>query len=152
MRCVLVFFIACVFAINGHGQSKKPPKDRLLDKKTFYTEIQESGKKKAVWLEDEISFRSGKMGSKLLQFDYGFLKGEYIIVEKMDIDGDLILRFEGINKNSKGQSLKWTGEVFGDAIKGNATLSKKGKIKRQFEFMGSLKVRGQKRKPINDQP
>lgn len=150
MRCLWLLLFAIALALNVRGQSKKPPKDRLLDKKTFYTEIQESGKKKAVSLEDEVGFRSGKMGSKMMQAELGFLKGDYIIVNKTDVDGDLILQFEGINKNSKGQSLKWEGQVFGEAISGKATMSKKGKIKKEYEFKGTLKVRGQKRKPINE--
>lgn len=150
-RSALVLLLG-LLVFKVFGQSKRPTKDRLLDKKTYYTEIQEIGKKKTVTLEDELAFRSGKMGSKLMQIEQGFLKGDYIIAKKTDVDGEMILHFEGINKNSKGQSLKWVGQVFGQGISGKATLSKKGKIKKEYEFNGELKVRGQKRKPISEQP
>lgn len=148
MKQAMILGVLLVMVVHCGAQNKKPPKDKLLDKKTFYTVIIDAGKKKADSIEDEVSFRSGKMGSKLMQSAEGFLKGDYAIVDKHDVDGDEILDFQGINTNSKGQSLKWEGKVFGSAIEGTATVSKNGKVKREYRFSGELKERGQKRKTI----
>lgn len=104
------------------------------------------GKKKMVTFEDEISFRSNKMGSRRMQTDEGFIKGDYIVAEVIDMDGELVIKFQAINKNSKGLSLKWEGSVFGETVEGKAFVSKKGKLKKEYFFVGELKVRGKKRK------
>ena len=151
MKNAVILGAILLMALDCVSQSKKPPKDRILDKKTFFTELVDIGKKKAVAMEDEISFRSGKMVSKLMQQEEGFLTGDYAIVDKHDVDGDEILDFQGINTNAKGQSLKWVGKVFGSAIEGTATVSKNGNVKREYQFSGELKERGKKRKPATSQ-
>ena len=151
MSRVALFLSLILISSSSFSQSRRPPKDKHLDKKSFYTELTEVKKKKSVTVEDEISFRSGKMGSKFMQYDQGFYKGEYAIIDKTDIDGDLILNFQAINRNSKGQSLKWEGRIFGSRVEGTAIVSKNGKIKKHYEFVGELKVRGKKRKPITSQ-
>ena len=102
-------------------------------------------KKSMETFEDEMSFRSNKMGSRKMQTDEGFIKGDYIVTEVIDMDGELIIKFQAINKNAKGFSLKWEGSVFGETIEGKAFVSKKGKLKQEYFFVGELKVRGKKR-------
>lgn len=108
-------------------------------------EHQTDRKKKLEPFEDEITFRSNKLTAKHMRgADAGYFQpGEYVISDKEVMLGEVIYLFEGINKNSKGMSLKWEGKVFGDQIEGTATVSKKGKIKQEFTFTGSIK---QKRK------
>ena len=143
MRFILITLIASL-AISASAQKK--PKDKFLDKKVFWTTMTLKGKKKMITFEDEMSFRSGKMGSRRMQTDEGFIKGEYIVTETIDMDGELVIKFQGINKNSKGLSLKWEGSVFGETVEGKAFVSKKGKLKKEYFFVGELKVRGKKRK------
>ena len=144
MKAALVFLL--VFCCSGVFAQNRPPKDKLLDKKGFWTTVTLKAKKKMVSFEDEMSFRSGKMGSRKLQTEEGFIKGDYVITETLEMDGDPIIKFQGINKNSKGLSLKWEGTIFGESIEGTAVASKKGKIKKEYFFVGELKVRGKKRK------
>ena len=143
MRLLIIIFI---LSISTSGFAQKKPKDKYLDKKTFWTTMTLKGKKKMMTFEDEMSFRSNKMGSRRMQTDEGFIRGDYVILEAIDMDGELVIKFQGINKNSKGQSLKWDGSVFGETIEGKAFLSKKGKLKKEYFFVGDLKVRGKKRK------
>ena len=144
MRTIIIVLL--VLCSSGVFAQKRPPKDKLLDKKTFWTTVTLKAKKKMVSFEDEMSFRSGKMGSRILQTEDGFVKGDYVVTETLEMDGDLVIKFQGINKNSKGMSLKWEGTVFGGSIEGKAFVSKKGKIKKEYFFVGELKVRGKKRK------
>jgi len=43
---------------------------------------------------------------------------------------DAVYHFQAINRSPKGISLKWEGKVLGSRIEGKATVSKKGKLKR----------------------
>lgn len=140
----LLIILAFLISLSSFAQKK--PKDKFLDKKTFWTTMTLKGKKKMVTFEDEISFRSNKMGSRRMQTDEGFIKGDYIVAEVIDMDGELVIKFQAINKNSKGLSLKWEGSVFGETVEGKAFVSKKGKLKKEYFFVGELKVRGKKRK------
>ncbi len=133
--------------IAAEGFCQQPiSKDRLLDKKTFLITLTKKASKKVESFDDEISFRSGKMGSRKLQTEDGFIKGEYIVTGTVDMDEDKVIRFQGINKNAKDRSLKWEGTVFGESIEGTATVSKNGKIKEEYFFAGKLKQRGKQRK------
>jgi hypothetical protein len=144
MKAALVFLL--VFCCSDAFAQNRPPKDKILDKKGFWTTVTLKAKKKMVSFEDEMTFRSGKMGSRKLQTEEGFIKGDYVITETLEVDGEPIIKFQGINKNSKGLSLKWEGTIFGESIEGTAIASKKGKIKKEYFFVGELKVRGKKRK------
>ena len=69
----------------------------------------------------------------------GFQMGEYVISEKEEVLGEEVYHFQAINKNAKGMSLKWEGKVFGGQIEGTAIVSKKGKIKEEYAFVGTMK-------------
>lgn len=144
MRTIIIVLL--VFCCSGVFAQKRPPKDKLLDKKTFWTTVTLKAKKKMVSFDDEMSFRSGKMGSRKLQTEEGFIKGDYVVTETIEMVGDQVIKFQGINKNSKGLSLKWEGTIFGETIEGTAVASKKGKVKKEYFFVGELKIRGRKRK------
>lgn len=127
--------------------AQRRPKDKLLDRKVFVVtmEYQTTRKKKLAPFEEELTFRSNKLTSKHMRLSDagGFQPGEYVITEKEDMLDEMIYQFQAINKNSKGMSLKWAGRIFGDQIEGTATVSKKGKVKQEFNFSGTIK---QKRK------
>lgn len=129
------------------AQAQRRPKDKILDRKVFSVvmEHQTTKKKKLTPFDEELAFRSNKLTAKHLRMaDAGaFQPGEYVITEKEEILDEKSYRFQAINKNSKGMSLKWEGKIFGGQIEGKATVSKKGKVKQEFVFTGALK---QKRK------
>ena len=129
--------------------AQRRPKDRILDRKVFVITMELQGKKKKKKetepIKSELSFRSNKIGDTYMRHpdNWGFQKGEYGIYEKEKVLDEMRYKFEGINKNSRNMSLKWKGAIFGDKIEGTATVSKKGKVKAEYTFSGTLK---QKRK------
>lgn len=143
MALVRILFLSLLILLFGFstGFSQRRPKDRILDKKEFTItlELQESKKKKSEPIEDELSFRSNKAWSSYMQSQAngGFLRGDYA-VKKEEVLGEHVYVFQIINKNSKGMSLKWEGKVFGEQIEGTATISKKGKVKEEYAFTGTL--------------
>jgi ribosomal protein L23 len=131
----------------GVVSAQRRPKDKILDRKVFVVtmEHQTTKKKNLTPFEEELTFRSNKLTSKHMRLSDagGFQSGEYVITEKEEMLDEMIYQFQAINKNAKGMSLKWAGRIFGDQIEGIATISKKGKVKREFGFAGAIK---QKRK------
>ena len=144
----VICYVVALSMIVQLGFAQRRPKDKILDRKVFVVqleEVSEKAKKKVEPVESELSFRSNKLVARYMQSPDagGFQAGDYLIYEKEDLLGEKRYKFEGINKNSKGLSLKWKGAVFGGQIKGTATVSKKGKVKKEYRFAGALK---QKRK------
>jgi len=145
-RCTILL-ITLLFATAQFGFAQRKPKDRILDKKVFTISMElESNKKKKKKktpepITSELTFRSNKLGDTYMRHpdNGGFQKGEYGIYEKEPVLDEVRYKFEGINKNGKGMSLKWKGAVFGGQIEGTATVSKKGKVKEQYVFKGALK-------------
>ena len=127
----------------GTSWGQRRPKDKILDRKVFVVtmEHQSDKKKKINPFDEDLTFRSNKLTSKHMRMSDagGFQPGEYVITEKEEILGEKIYHFQAINKNSKSMSLKWEGKIFGDQIEGKATVSKKGKVKQEFQFAGSIK-------------
>jgi hypothetical protein len=126
--------------------AQRRPKDTVLDKKTFVVsmELQEEKKRNQEEpFEEELSFRSNKLTSKVMRMsdEGGFQMGEYAIGKREVVMDEVIFHFEAINKNSKGLSLKWEGKVFGNQIEGKAIVSKNGKVKEEYVFTGSLKIK-----------
>lgn len=139
---LLVLCLLIILLRFDDGFSQRRPKDRILHKKEFVITMEhqeEKERKRKEPFEDKLSFRSNKAWSKHMQgADNGaFLRGDYA-VKKEDLLGESVYLFQAINKNSKGMSLKWEGKVFGGQIEGTATVSKKGKIKEQYTFSGTL--------------
>jgi hypothetical protein len=148
MRTAVLFScILVTFAFVGNAQVQRRPKDKILDRKVFVINLSEVAVNKKIKeaepIESELSFRSNKLVARSMQSpdNGGFQAGEYVIYEKEEILDEDRYKFEGINKNSKGMSLKWKGSVFGGQIKGTATISKKGKVKQEYTFSGALKQR-----------
>lgn len=129
--------------VSNAALAQKVAKDRILDRKTFKVELilVDAKKKQEGVIEEELSFRSGKLSTlKLKSTDLGgFMAGDYQIYETVDMMDEKLYRFEAINKNAKDMSLKFVGTVFGEKIEGTATVSKNGKVKEKYTFSGTLK-------------
>jgi len=147
-RIMITLMAFATWSGTMKATAQRRPKDRILDKKVFVIQLEPLSDKKRKDPEPiglELSFRSNRIVSRYMQGPDGggFQAGEYAIYDTDEILGEKRYRFEGINKNAKGESLKWMGTVYGDRIEGTATVSKKGRIKREYTFTGALK---QKRK------
>lgn len=131
--------------LNSTFAQKKSP-DKILANKIYTIELTvKSGKKAADPVPDEISFKSDKIGSKVLKDEFEINPSNYTVtVDSSATDGTSI-NFESEGKNSSDEVLKWEGSVTGENIEGTAVLTnKKGKVKSEFSFTGTLK--GKKKK------
>lgn len=137
--------VLMLLILSASTYAQRRPKDKILDRKVFVIHLEEVSTKKkkkaAEPVESELSFRSNRLVARYMQSPDGggFQAGDYVIYEKEDVFDEKRYKFEGINKNSKGMSLKWKGSVFGGQIEGTAVISKKGKVKKEYTFSGVLK-------------
>jgi len=137
----LCFFI---FSNSIYGQ-KKPPPDKLLVGKIYTIELAAQGKKAGDPAPDEISFKSDKFTSKLMKTDEKFAPSVYIAEADSTGESGKTISFESESKNPDAELLKWTGTITGDDIEGTVIwTSKKGKIKKEYTYAGTLK--GKKKK------
>ncbi|HTF04842.1 MAG TPA: hypothetical protein VK826_12490 [Bacteroidia bacterium] len=99
-------------------------------------------------VQAEITFKSGKFRSKLIEKEMGAaaIPVEFIVDSTFfENDEDLpYVEFEGEFVNKLEELVKVTGTVDGYGIEGNVSLSKKDKEKRRYDFVGSLKERKKK--------
>ena len=136
------------FTTTTFAQKKKAP-DKILGNKIYTVQLTAQGGKKASEPEaDEISFKTDKLNSKLLQSDYEFEPAPYTVTVDSSnmVDGKPTISFEAEGKNVADEPIKWTGTVTGDEIEGTAVwTNKKGKVKKEYTFSGIQK--GKKKKP-----
>lgn len=144
-----IVLIACCFLLlqaNGFAQ-KKPAtkKDMLLAGKTFTVElVEKDAKKKDKSQADEISFKGDKINSKFMIAELKMPASPYTATVDSAI-GDGTIAFTSECKNSDGDILTWEGTTIPDGtIEGIAKLSKKGKIKKEYSFTGTLKQKTKK--------
>lgn len=131
---------------NSFAQKEKKVKDKVLANKVFTVEMAETtGKKVGKKENDEISFKSDKLTSKFMTTTEKFPAAAYIVVEVDTTSKPSTVTFMSEGKDAEGQDIKWEGTISGDDIEGTATVSKKGKVKREFAYTGALKVKGKKK-------
>ena len=138
--------ILCFLTVSNSAYAqKKPPPDKLLGGKIYTIELAEQGKKAGDPEADEITFKADKFTSKIMKTDGKFTPSAYTVeLDTSDVDNKVIT-FETESKNPSEDVLKWTGTVAGEDIEGTATwTNKKGKVKKEYTFSGTLK--GKKKK------
>ena len=143
-NCIKALFVSVLVTLLAahHSIAQSRTKDRILDKKQFTISLMlKDDKRDAESIIDQLNFRSNKAWSDHLQSlsNGGFLRGDYAILSKEEVLGEYVYHFQIINKNAKGMSLKWDGRYFGGQVEGTAIISKRGKIKDEYTFSGSLK-------------
>jgi hypothetical protein len=152
MKTTILSIAAIAFALftfntNISAQSKtKTPKDKILAGKVFTVELTETTNKKVGKTEnDEISFKSEKLNSKIMAGKNHFPAALYTVsVDSSSTPPTITFSSEG--KDSDGQDIKWDGTVTGDDIEGSAVVSKKGKTKMEYAYTGSIKTKGAPKK------
>ena len=132
-------------AAGNVALAQKKVKDKVLAGKIYTVEMAETtGKKVGKKDNDEISFKSEKLNSKFITTSVHFPAAPYIVtVDSTSTPPDITFTSEG--KNTEGEDIKWEGVITGDDIEGTAVVSKKGKVKREFSYTGTLKVKGKKK-------
>ena len=140
----IIFLFVLSNAANAQKAAKTPP-DKLLPRKIFTIELTEKkGKKSGKPESDEISFMSDKFTSKLLKEDK-FMAAPYTATVDSSDAAAKTITFAAEAKNGDDETVKWEGTVTGEEIEGTAVITnKKGKVKKEYTFSGSLK--GKKKK------
>lgn len=130
--------IAFFYADKGLYAQKKV-KDKVLVNKVFVVELTETtGKKVGKMVTEELSFKGDKLNSKTMTSVNHFPPALYTVtVDSSSTPPDVTFISEG--KNPDGEDVKWEGIVTGDEIEGTAVISKKGKVKKEYAYTGTLK-------------
>lgn len=128
--------------------AQKKEKDKILVNKTYTVDFTETGAKKPKPVPDEIMFKGDKINSKYMLKEHQFPASSYTV--SVDSASDTkVITFQSEGKNPN-EDIKWEGTVTDEAIEGNAVISKKGKMKKEYSFTGNLKVKpGKKVKDKN---
>lgn len=130
---------------NSAFAQKKPAPDKLLAGKIYTIELAAQGKKAGDPEPDEITFKSDKFTSKLMKTSEQFAPSAYTAELDTSDAANKIITFESESKNTSDELLKWTGTITGEDIEGTAVwTNKKGKMKKEYTFTGTLK--GKKKK------
>ena len=143
--------LLCFLMLSGSAYAqKKPAPDKLLAGKIYTIELAAQGKKAGDPVADEITFKSDKFTSKVMKTDEKFAPSSYTAELDESDPANKVITFETEGKNPSDDLIKWTGTITGDDIEGAATwTNKKGKVKKEYSFTGTLK--GKKKKPAKDE-
>lgn len=137
---LMIIATSALFLFSSGVFAQKKKKDTELNGKIFTIELNEENGKKTKPISDEISFKSDKFFSKAMDEKNDFGASNYgVSVDSSS--GEKIINFEAESTNKSEESLNWKGTVNNDEIEGKAVWSKKGKIKKEYSFSGSLKVK-----------
>ncbi|MFH1004456.1 MAG: hypothetical protein V1781_03030 [Bacteroidota bacterium] len=144
MKTFLSLTVASLIFVSVYGQGKAK-KDKVLANKIFAVELTDQSAKKATPPEpDEITFRTNKVGSRVLLMKSGFPPSEYTVSVDSSA-GEVVITFEAVSKNTLDEELKWEGTITGEEIEGTAQLIKKGKVKNYYYYLGTLKNKKKKK-------
>ena len=137
--CVLSIVCVVILSNSVYAQKKEAGKIYTIELTA------QGGKKVADPEKDELSFKSDKFTSNLMKTNEQFMAAPYTAAIDSSNTESKVITFEVESKNSGDEILKWTGTVTGEEIEGTAVwTSKKGKIKKEYKFTGTLK--GKKKK------
>ena len=132
-------FAFCLTLFSNFSFAQKV-KDKFLDGKIFTTELTIKGAKKPKPEADELSFKAGKFNSKFMKTENQFKPGDYTVTVDSS-SSDKTFAFECDSKSGDDEIMHWSGTINGETIEGTATLSKKEKIKKEYNFSGTLKTK-----------
>lgn len=93
--------------------------------------------------QEEVTFKNGRFQCKLIEKEMGakFIPIEFTVDSAFEENGEDLpyVEFEGEFVNKLDELVTVTGTVDGYGIEGNVSLSKKGKEKKRYDFVGSMK-------------
>lgn len=132
-----LFMLFCSVALPGDTE--------IIEGKAYKVTMTEAkkGGKSGKPEQDVLSIKNGKLRSKLLGREMGAdaISIELTVDSVYREDGYEILyvEFEGSATNKLEETVEVKGTIDGYGIEGSAEVSKKGKVKRHFDFVGSEK-------------
>jgi hypothetical protein len=132
-----LFMLFCSVALPGDTESIEGKAYKVT-----MTEAKKTGKSGKPE-QDVVSIKNGKLRSKLLGREMGAdaISIELTVDSVYRDDGYEILyvEFEGTATNKLEETVEVKGTIDGYGIEGSAEVSKKGKVKRHYDFVGSEK-------------
>jgi len=139
----LLPFIVLMFCFASFSTfaQKKDKKVKVIDNQTYIiTLTEEASKKPTKPLPDELSFKGDKLKSKVLNEKYKFGSGNFTAtVDSTNIE-EPIITFEAETRGETDDDvMNWKGTIDDESIEGTATWNKKGKVKKEYSFSGTLK-------------
>jgi hypothetical protein len=140
LLAALVFFFMCSFVLVGGDTT-------ALEGKTYKVTmtLNKKGGKTGPPENQEITFKSGKFQCKLVDNEMGAkaIPIEFSVDSMFEENGEDLpyVEFEGEYVNKLDEMVKVTGTVDGYGIEGSVILSKKDKEKKNYSFVGSLKMK-----------
>ena len=142
MFSLLLIVISTITVVAQKKKEKSPVENKTYDVTISEVKAGKTGKGVA----DQISFKSQKIKSKVVEEKIDFAPVKYTITSDStatESEGDAIrtIGFDAEGTNDKDETLKWTGTITNGAIEGNVVLSKKGKTKKEFTFSGNEKAK-----------
>lgn len=138
LSALFVFFLFTAFTLKSDGDTE------TVEGRVYRVTMSEEKKgKSGKPIEDVVSFKSGKFRSKTLRSEMGAdaIEIELTTDSIYKSDGEEIdyIQFKGEITNKLDETVKLEGTIDGYGIEGFAELSKGGKLKRHFDFVGSEK-------------
>lgn len=139
----LIFMLMCSFVLVGGDTT-------ALEGKVYKVTMTmaKKGGKTGPPVNEEITFKSGKFQCKLMDKEMGAkaIPVEFTVDSTFEENEEELpyVEFEGEYVNKLDETVKVTGTVDGYGIEGNVVLSKKGKEKKRYDFVGSLKEKKKK--------
>lgn len=136
----LIFLLSASFVLKGDTSS--------IEGKLYIvtiTESKKSGKSGTPVPKEEITFKSGKFKNKYFSKNAGAdaIPIELVVDSAYTAEGDeeetIYIEFEGQMTNKLDETVKVTGTIDGYGIEGNLEISKKDKVKKHWDFVGSMK-------------
>jgi hypothetical protein len=138
---IFSFILTALFFVSGSAFAQKGKKDKPLDGFNYDVKITiEAQTKPTKPLEDDLSFKSDKLKSKVLAEKYKFKPGAFTAtVDSSNIE-EVVITFDAVMKGETDDDLlTWHGTVTGEDIEGTAIWTKKGKTKKSFAIVGIQK-------------
>ena len=136
----LIFLLTASFVLKGDTSS--------IEGKLYIvtiTEAKKSGKSGTPVPKEEVTFKSSKFRSKYFGKNAGaeMIPIELVVDSAYTAEGDeeetIYVEFEGQLTNKLDETVKVTGTIDGYGIEGNVEISKKDKVKKHWDFVGSMK-------------
>ena len=132
-----MLFIFCSVALVGDTET--------IEGKAYKVTMTEAkkGGKSGKPEQDVVSIKNGKLRSKIIGRDMGAdaISIELTVDSVYKDEGEEVLyvEFEGSLTNKLDETVEVKGTIDGYGIEGSAEVSKKGKVKKHIDFVGSEK-------------
>lgn len=134
-----IFLLTASFVLKGDTST--------IEGKTYKVTITEAKKsgKSGPGSPDDVSFKSSKFRSKFFGKNAGAdaIPIELTVDSAYTAEGDeeetIYVEFEGQLTNKLEETVRVTGTVEGYGVEGSVEISKKDKVKKHWDFVGTMK-------------